>query len=81
MSLVGKPAWEIRFNAEWKRCALKVRNGEFNDLYTTNLDEWTCRCEAFMYNEFFLCKHLVRVYTAANDLHEVKLISRSTFIH
>ena len=52
-----KVGWRKKFKKHWKECAKKEFSGK---LYYTNTDQWICSCPAFLYNRFFLCKHLVK---------------------
>ncbi|CAG8612166.1 4512_t:CDS:2, partial [Scutellospora calospora] len=49
--------WRKEFKHEWRKLEKKTSNTK--ELYSTNLDQWTCTCLSYMKSRFFLCKHLV----------------------
>jgi len=49
--------WRRDFKKDW-RAARSTKLG--NTVHTTDINQWTCSCSAFVLSRFLLCKHLVK---------------------
>jgi hypothetical protein len=73
------PTWYTKFSSAW-RALVETLTAESLEVdepetlfarqqreYRTSIDDWWCKCPAYVSSPYHLCKHLVRFVSATED--------------